>query len=107
MKSRILFVAGLLSISVLAFASKTYEISLANTTKAGNVELKAGAYRVKVNGSTAVFTSMSSDQEYTVEVKTESAARKFEETRLEANHDGSLDTLKDIQLGGSTTQIDF
>src|SRR5579871_5361601 len=79
MKSRILFVARLLSISVLAFASKTYEISLVNTTKAGNVELKAGAYRVKVNGSTAVFTSMSSDQEYTVEVKTESAAKKFEE----------------------------
>ncbi len=102
-----LFVAGLLSLSTMAFASKTYEITLANASKAGNVNLKAGHYMVKVNGSKATFTNVNSDQEITVEVKTESASKKFDETRVDANREGGVDTLKDIQLAGSTTQIDF
>ncbi|HUA62493.1 MAG TPA: hypothetical protein VML19_27295 [Verrucomicrobiae bacterium] len=106
MTSRILFVAGLLSISTLAFASKTYEVTLANMSKAGNVQLKAGEYRVKVDNGKAVFTG-ADGHEYTVDVKTKSASQKFEETRVDANKEGNVDTLKDIQLGGSTTQIEF
>ena len=107
MKTTALFIAGLLSIATLASASKTYELTLANTAKAGTVELKAGQYHVKVEGSKAVFTNMDTARQYTVDVKTENSARKFDETRVNADHDGSMDTLKDIQLGGSTTQIDF
>ena len=106
MKTRVLFVAGLLSLSAICFASKTYEISLSNASKAGNVQLKAGQYTVKLNGNQAVFTNQDGSK-YTVDVKTSNAAKKFEETRVDANHDGSIDTLKDIQLGGSTTQIEF
>ena len=106
MKTRTLFVAGLLSLSAICFASKTYEISLANTTKAGNIELKAGQYTVKVNGTKATFTNQDGSS-VTVDVKTENAAKKFDETRVDADKNGSVNTLKDIQLGGSTTQIDF
>jgi hypothetical protein len=107
MKSRVLFVAGLLSLSTFAFASKTYEVSLANPSKAGNVELKAGQYRVKIDGTKATFTNLDNAQEFTVEVKTESSSKKFDETRIDASTNSGVDTLKDIQLGGSTTQIDF
>ena len=107
MKSTALFIAGLLSLATLASASKTYEFTLVNAAKAGTVELKAGQYRVKVEGSKAVFTNMDTDKQYTVDVKTENAAKKFDETRVNSGHDGSVDNLKDIQLGGSTTQIDF
>lgn len=103
-----LFLAGILAASSLAFAySKTYEITLANTAKAGAVQLKAGQYRVKVDGDKAVFTDVDTAKQYTVTVKLENAAKKFDETKVDSVSDGKIDNLKDIQLGGSTTQIDF
>ncbi|HUA60860.1 MAG TPA: hypothetical protein VML19_19000 [Verrucomicrobiae bacterium] len=98
---------GILAVSSLFAFSKTYEITLANASKVGSVQLKAGQYRVKVNGDKAVFTDVDSSKQYTVPVKVENGAKKFDETRVDANKDGSVDTVKDIQLGGSTTQIDF
>jgi hypothetical protein len=82
-------------------------VTLANTTQAGAVQIKAGSYRVKVNGDKAIFTDVDSAKEYTVTVKLQNSAKKFEETRVDATNDGKMDTLKDIQLGGSTTEIDF
>jgi hypothetical protein len=102
------FLAGILAASSLCFGyTKSYEITLANATKAGNVQLKAGQYRLKVEGDKAVFTDMDTDKQFSVPVKVENAAKKFDETRLDTNSDGKTDTIKDIQLGGSTTQIDF
>jgi hypothetical protein len=102
-----LFVAGILALSTLSFASKTYEIALANSTKAGSVQLKAGQYSVKISGDKAVFTDVDTAKQYTVPVKIQNAAKKFDSTKIDATHDGNVDTLKDIQLGGSTTELDF
>jgi uncharacterized protein YdbL (DUF1318 family) len=103
-----LLLSGILALSSLAFAySKTYEITLSNATKAGSVQLKAGSYNVKLDGDKAVFTDVNTDKRFTVPVKTENAAKKFDETRVDTTSDGKVDTLKDIQLGGSTTQVDF
>ena len=106
MKKTVLL-TGILAVSSLFAYSKTYEITLANTSKAGSVQLKAGQYRVKVNGNQAVFTDVDTSKQYTVDVKVQNATKKFEETKVDASKDGAVDTLKDIQLGGSTTQIDF
>jgi hypothetical protein len=103
-----LFLAGILALSSLSFAySKTYEITLANATKAGSVQLKAGQYRVKVDGDKAVFTDVDTAKQFSVPVKIENAAKKFDETKVDSVNDGSVSTIKDIQLGGSTTQLDF
>jgi len=101
------FLTGILAVSSLFAFSKTYEITLANASKAGNIQLKAGQYRVKLDGGQAVFTNVDSSKQYTVPVKVENATKKFNETKVDANKDGNVDNLKDIQLGGSTTQIDF
>ena len=106
MKKTVFLTCILAATSLFAF-SKSYEITLANTSKAGNIELKAGQYTVKINGDQAVFTNVDSSKRYTVPVKVENATKKFNETKVDAAKDGSVDNLKDIQLGGSTTQIDF
>jgi|SRR5581483_7790327 len=106
MKKSILL-TGILAVSSLFAYSKTYEITLANMTKAGSVQLKAGQYRVHVNGDNAVFTDVETSKQFTIPVKVENAPKKFSETKVDSNSDGKVDTIKDIQLGGSTTQIDF
>ena len=82
-------------------------MSLSRATQVGTVQLKAGSYEVKVDGDKAIFTDVNTSKKYTVPVKVENAAKKFDYTKFETTGDGNSDTLKDIQLGGSTTQIDF
>jgi hypothetical protein len=103
-----LLLTGILALSSMAFAyAKTYEITLTTATKAGSVQLKAGSYSVKLDGDKAVFTDVNTDKHFTVPVKVENAAKKFEGTRVDTTNDGKVDTIKDIQFGGSTTQLDF
>jgi len=87
--------------------TRIYHIGFTNTTKAGNLQLKAGEYRVKVDGDKAVFTEVNTSKQFTVQVTAENSAKKFDQTRIDATNDGRVDTLKDIQLGGSTAQLDF
>jgi hypothetical protein len=82
-------------------------ITLSGTTNAGSVQLKAGNYNVKLDGDKAVFTQIDTSKKFTVPVKVENAAKKFDGTRVDTTNDGKADTIKDIQFGGSTTQIDF
>jgi hypothetical protein len=102
------FLVGILALASMSIAyAKSYNVDLAHATQVGAVQLKAGSYDVKVAGDKAIFTDVNSAKKYTVPVKVENAATKFEYTRFETTSNGNVDTLKDIQLGGSTTQIDF
>jgi uncharacterized protein YdbL (DUF1318 family) len=102
------FLVGILALASISLAySKSYSVDFAHATQAGAVQLQAGSYEVKVAGDKAVFTDVNSAKKYTVPVKVENAATKFEYTKFETTANGNVDTLKDIQLGGSTTQIDF
>jgi hypothetical protein len=102
------FLTGILALASIAIAnSKTYDVDLAHATQAGAVQLQAGSYHVKLDGGNAIFTDVNSLKQYTVPVKVENAAKKFEYTMIDATSNGGVDMLKDIQLGGSTTQIDF
>jgi hypothetical protein len=108
MTAKSLFLAGILTVSSLSFAStKTYEITLAGPTKAGNLTLKPGEYRLKVDGDKATFTFMETSKQFTTSVKVETTDKKFEDTRVDAAKDGNTDVIKDIELGGSKTKIEF
>jgi len=103
-----LFTVGILLLCSLTIASaKTYEISLSSATKVGNVQLKAGQYSVKVDGDKAVFTHMDTAKQYTVPVKVQNVDKKFDSTRVDASKEGDVDVVKDIELGGSKTKIEF
>jgi hypothetical protein len=107
MKKSVLL-TGLLALASMSIAySKTYDVDLSHSVQVGAVQLKAGSYQVKVDGDKATFTNVDSNKQYSVPVKVENATRKFEYTKIDESINGDVDTLKAIQLGGSTTQIDF
>ncbi len=106
MKSFVL--AGVLAISTLSLASaKTYEITLSSASKAGNVELKAGQYRLKVDGTNATFINMETAKPLSTTVKVVNTDKKFDTTTVDASKEGGTDVIKDIELGGSKTKIEF
>ena len=108
MTAKSLLLVGALAISSLSIANaKSYEISLSGTTKAGTVTLKPGQYRVKVEGNTAIFTSVETAKQFTTSVKVEPSDKKFDDTRVDANKEGTTDVIKDIQLGGTKTLLEF
>src|ERR1039457_6704669 len=108
MKTRTLLLTAALAIFTLSVASaKTYDILLSSPTKAGNVQLKPGEYQLTVNGTKAIFTDVNTAKSFTTEVKVENTDTKFGDTKIDASSDGSTSVIKDIELGGSKTKIDF
>lgn len=105
MKLKSLLIVGALALSSAALASaKTYDITLLGPAKAGSVELQPGEYKVKIEGSQAVFTDVH-NKSVTVPATVENADKKFGDTRVEtANHDG-MDTIQAIDLGDSKTRL--
>jgi len=99
---------GVLALSCLSIASaKSYEITLSGPTKAGNVQLKAGLYHLKIDGSNAVFTDVDSAKSFTVPVKVENTDKKFDQTKVDATKDNGTAVINDIELGGSKTKVEF
>jgi hypothetical protein len=108
MKPRTLLLTGALAILTLSVASaKTYDILLSSPTKAGNLQLKAGEYRMTVNGTKVIFTDVNTTKSFKTDVKVENTDTKFGDTKIDTSNDGSSSVIKDIELGGSKTKIDF
>ena len=106
MKSLIL--TGALALSSLAMAGvKTYDFRLSSPAKAGNVELRVGEYKVKVEGSNAVFTNLATSEKFTVAVKIENSGKKHDYTSIESNKQNGEDNIKAIELGGSNETLEF
>jgi len=107
--NRKLFVAaGVLALSTLSFAgSKTYEITLSSPTKAGNLQLKPGQYRLKVDGTNATFIGVDDAKAASTTVKVVNSDKKFETTTVDAAKEGDAAVIKDIELGGSKTKLEF
>ncbi len=107
-KMKKLFTVGILALCSLTIAiAKNYELTLSATTKAGNLELKAGQYTLKVQGDKAIFTSVDTAKQFTTSVKVENTDKKFDTTRVDASKNGEVDVVKDIELGGSKTRLQF
>jgi hypothetical protein len=108
MKINNLLLAGALAVFTLSIASaKTYEIILSSPTKAGNVQLKPGSYRLSVSGNKATFTNVDNSKTFTTDVKVENSDTKFGDTKIDSTKEGDTNVLKEIELGGSKTKIDF
>jgi hypothetical protein len=97
-----------LSLSSLCFAGqKSYEVIFSAPATVGDVKLPAGEYKVKVDGANAVFTDTNSQKSVSTAVKVETAAKKFQYTAIDATKKGDIDTVNAIELGGSTTKLEF
>lgn len=98
---------GVFALASIAFAgSKTYDITISKPAKAGTVELAPGAYQLKVDGTTAVFTD-SHHKSFSTAVKVEATAKKSPYTAVDSSEGASKDLIHSITLAGSTTKIEF
>jgi len=107
MKNRLLVVGALTLASFTLASAKTYDIILTQASKAGSVELAAGEYHLKVEGSNAVFTNLDNNKHFTVPVKIQNAAKKFDQTAVDTNDTNGSAVVQSIELGGSTTKLGF
>lgn len=99
---------GAMALSTLAMAGpKSYNVSLSAPTKAGSVQLAPGDYKVKVDGSNAIFTDEHTRASFTVPVKVENAQTKFNATTLDTKTQGNTTQIVAIGLGGSKVKLDF
>jgi hypothetical protein len=107
MTAKSLFIVGALTLSSLGIASaKSYDITLNAPTKAGATELKPGDYKLKVEGSQAVFTDAQNAKSVTsVPVKVENSDKKFNYTSVESTNQNGMDQINAIDLGGSNTRL--
>ena len=103
------FVLGVvLSLSTLCFAGqKSFTIILDKATNVRTLKLTPGEYKVKVDGANAVFTNNSNYKSVSTPVKVETADKKFKETAVDTVKSGSGETVTAIQVGGTTTKLDF
>ena len=104
---KLIAIAALSVCSLAIVSAKSYSISLSSTTKAGAVQLKAGQYKLKVEGSNAVFTEVNSSKSFTTPVKVENKDQKFDKTVVQTSKDGDTQRLDEIDLEGSTTKLGF
>jgi hypothetical protein len=108
MTAKSLLIVGALTLSSIGVASaKSFDLVLSAPTLAGNTELKPGDYKLKVEGSQAIFTEAQSSKSFTVPVKIETANRKFDQTVVESTNQNGMDNIQSIDLGGSTTKLEF
>jgi|SRR5579872_217078 len=103
-----LLLTGALAVASLTVASaKSYDIVLSSPTKVANVQLKAGEYKVKMDGNNAIFTDVESGKSVTAPAKIETGDRKFSETAVSTEKKADMEQIQSIELGGSNTKIEF
>ena len=108
MKIKATFLVGVLAIFTLSVAvAKTYSVSLSSPVKVGSVDLKAGDYKISVDGSKVTFTEVKSNKSFTTDGKIENAPKSFDYTRVDTSTEGTTTVVKDIEVGGSKIKIDF
>lgn len=108
MTNKLPLLIGALALSSLAIAGqKSYDVVLTAPTKAGSVQLAAGEYKVKVEGSNAVFTDEHTRASFTVPVTVENSNTKFDATSLDSTTQGNTAQITSIQLGGSKIKLEF
>lgn len=99
---------GVLSLCSLAAAgSKSYDISLPVAAKAGSVQLPAGDYKVKIDGTNAIFMVPSTRQTFTAPIKVVQGTHKFNYTAVETAPEGGAERITAIDLGGTSNQVEF
>ena len=108
MTQRSLLLVAALALSGASIAgAKSYDIALSQSTKAGNLELRAGEYKLEVKGSDAVFTNVQTEKTFVAPVKIENSGAKHKLTEVETMNRKGAATIQSIDLGGSNQTLEF
>jgi len=106
MTTKSLLLIGTLALAGIASA-KSYDIVLSSPTKAGSIQLAAGEYSLKVQGSNAIFTNVGTGKSFTTAVKSEDTGKKFNATAVDTSNKNGSEQITAIELGGSSTKLEM
>lgn len=81
--------------------AKSYGFNLGSAMKAGNVVLKAGEYKVRLDGANAIFTREASNENFTIPAKIETGTQKFSKTAIVQSTAGGEAHIVSIDLKGT------
>jgi hypothetical protein len=98
--TKYLFCISTLALSI-ASAATPYDITLLDTVSVGKTELKAGDYKVEMQGDRAVFTA--GMKTFTIPATLGKSDQPFVSTVFISQHA----KLKEIDLGGTQDKIVF
>jgi len=102
------FFIGFAILGLSIASAKSYEISVDNVSKVGDVQLQPGAYKVTLAGSTVKFTDENSGKSVQTNATVESTNKsKFDATALETVQKDGVTTVNEIDLGGTRTDLKF
>ena len=108
MMNRPLVLAGVMTLAALSLLSaKSYDILIDSTTKAGAVQLKPGEYKLKVEGSNAVFEDVTTAKTYSTPIKIQTQAKKYQVTAMDSTKVDGVPTITAIELGGTPNELTF
>jgi len=108
MNAKSLLIVGAFTFASLGIASaKSYDITLNAPAMAGATQLKPGEYKLKVEGSQAVFTDTENAKSFSVPVKVENSDKKFNYTSVESTNQNGMDQINAIDLAGSNTRLNL
>jgi len=101
--------ARLLLVALLAVglaSAKTYNFTLSNSTQAGSTTLKAGDYKLSVDGSKVVLKD-ADGKSVSANTKLETADKPFHATEVSTTQNNGTSRIEWIGLGGSKSKIVF
>lgn len=95
----------LILVAAAVLSAKSYTVNLFQPAVFGNVELKAGEYKVEVNDQTAVIRNGKVRGESPVKV--ENGDKKYDITTVRFDSGGGKMKIQEIRLGGTKTKLLF
>ena len=104
---KIKFLIGFALLGLSLASARSYEISVDSVSKAGDLELKPGLYKVSVAGTKVKFTNEDTGKAVETNATMESNKGKFDATSLETEQVNGVNKINEIDLGGTPTKIKF
>ena len=91
--------------AMLFASSASYSVTLFQPSMVSGTELKAGDYKITIDGDKATITK--GKEKVEAAVKMESVDSKFASTSVRYADQGGKMKIQEIRLGGTTTKVVF
>ncbi len=94
-----------LTAALMVASAASYNVTLFQTSVVGGKELKAGDYKVTVDGDKAIISM--GKQKVEAAAKIETADSKFSSTSVRYTSEGGKMKIQEIRLGGTNQKLIF
>ena len=87
--------------------AKSYDVTFGSPAVLGAVQVPAGQYQLKFEGSKVTLVNASNGKRLEADATVQEMPSKFAETIISSKHVDGKDLVDEIQIGGTKTALDF